>query len=198
MFKIKAGKEYEGKLEAAFQVNKILWRVALLQAFIILSLTVGYINLKETVSVTVELPSKIYNLKDMTVRKGLNWASKNYYQVWGSALVEEISSFTVDNVSEKYALLQKMMRPSLALQKDSEVQDYVKGIIHNRISQSFSIMKTESLEIDKATHRITFNGVANQKVGKKDLPAKECNYVVDLKIYEDGVLYVENFGSNCL
>lgn len=198
MFKVTAGLEYEGKLEALFQINKILWRLALLQAFIIVALVVGYLKLKETVNVTVELPSKIYNQNDRTIRKGMNWASKNYYEVWADSLIDETASFTVENISEKYALLQKMMRPSIAIKKDKEIQDYVKTVIQNRIKQTFTILKHDTTALGESEHRIIFNGVVDQKVGNKDLPKKECSYTVDLKIYEDGVLYVENFGTDCL
>jgi len=43
-----------------------------------------------------------------------------------------------------------------------------------------------------------FNGISEQKVGNKEMPRKECHYTVDLKIYEDGALYVEDFGTNCM
>lgn len=199
MFKTKSGHEYEGKLEASFQVNKILWRLSLIQAFIIMVLVFGYLQLKETVSVHVELPSKIYQSKDITIRKGLNWANKDYYDVWGKALAEEISTFKVDNVPEKFALLQKMMRPSIALRKDAEIQEFVKTIIANKISQDFTILKeSEPIKIPEDITRMEFNGIAKQKIGNKEVTPKECKYTIDLKIYEDGVLYVENIGTDCL
>ena len=77
-FKTTAGKEYSDKLAAVFQINKVLWKVCILQAVVIIGLLVGYLNLKETVSVVVELPSKIYCSKDFTVRKGLNMANADY------------------------------------------------------------------------------------------------------------------------
>ncbi|KIM08754.1 MAG: hypothetical protein KU29_03235 [Sulfurovum sp. FS06-10] len=46
--------------------------------------------------------------------------------------------------------------------------------------------------------RFVFNGISEQKVGNKEMPRKECHYTVDLKIYEDGALYVEDFGTNCM
>lgn len=199
MFKIKAGHEYEGKLEAAFQVNKILWRLSLIQAVIIMVLVFGYLQLKETVSVHVELPSTIYQSKDLTIRKGLNWANKDYYDVWGKALVEEISDFTLDTAPEKFALLQKMMRPSIALKKDAEIQAFVKAIITNKISQKFTILKESiPIKLPEDITRMEFNGISKQKVGNKEIVPKECHYTIDLKIYEDGVLYVENIGTNCL
>ena len=199
MFTTKAGHEYEGKLEAAFQVNKILWRLALIQTVIILVLVFGYLQLKETVSIQVELPSKIYHSKDMTIRKGLNWANKDYYDVWGKALAEEISVFTIDDASEKFALLQKMMRPSIALKKDAEIQEFIKTIIANKISQNFTILKdAEPIKLPENVVRMEFNGIAKQKIGNKEIAPKECKYTVDLKIYDDGVLYVENIGTDCL
>ncbi|WP_457749117.1 TraE/TraK family type IV conjugative transfer system protein [Sulfurimonas sp.] len=198
MFKIKAGEEYEGQLEKNFEVNKILWRVSVLQTIIICALVVGYLQLKETVYVGVELPSKIYTDNGETIKKGVDWASKNYYQVWGRSLVEEASSFDVDTISSKMADIEKMMRPSVAVKKDAEIQKYVKAVINNRLSQKFEILKSKTISLSKTQKEITYTGISKPKVGNKEIKPKECKYVIDLKLYQNGVLYVENFGTDCL
>lgn len=199
MFGFKAGKEYEDANATLFETNKILWKMILIETFVILALVFGYLNLKETVSVRLDMPSKIYQSKDLTIRRGLNWADASYYEVWGRAMAEEISDFSVDNIGEKFAILQKTMRPSQALKKDKEIQDFTRSAIQNRISQDFTVMHVaEPSEIEKGKFRVVFNGVAAQKVGTKEMPRKECSYSIDLKIYEDGVLYVEDFGTNCM
>lgn len=200
MFSYKGGKEYEEVLAGLFKTNHVLWRVILLQTFIIVALVYGYLNLKETVTVSVELPSKIYQSKDITIRRGLNWADKDYYDVWGLSLITDVSKFKADDIGEKFAKLQKMMRPSIALRKDAEIQDFVKNVVLNKITQTFTILNTPPAQEldDGTTHRLVFNGISEQKVGNKEMPRKECHYTVDLKIYEDGALYVEDFGTNCM
>ncbi|MFW9626626.1 MAG: TraE/TraK family type IV conjugative transfer system protein [Sulfurospirillum sp.] len=198
-FVIKAGKDYEDANSALIETNKILWKMSLCLMLIIFILVIGYLRLQSAVSVTVELPPKIFLSKDLTVRRGLNWADANFYEVWGKYLAEEMTEFKPDNIAKKYAILQKMMRPSLAIKKDEQIQNFVKNVVTNKISQKFTIMQIPSPnEIEPNTFRLVFNGVANIKVGTKDLSPKECNFSVDLKIYDDGVLYVEDFGSNCL
>lgn len=199
MFTVKGGKEYEEVLAGLFKTNNVLWRVILLQTFIIVVLVYGYLDLKETVSVEVELPSKIYQSKDITIKRGLNWANKDFYEVWGLSLVMEMSKFKADDIGGKFALIQKMMRPSVALKKDTEIQEFVKNVILNKISQTFTILDTPPAQkIENETYRLVFNGVSEQHVGSKEMPRKECHYSVDFKIYDDGVLYVEDFGTNCM
>ena len=199
MFSYKSGKEYEEVLAGLFKTNHVLWRVILLQTFIIVALVYGYLGLKETVTVSVELPSKIYQSKDVTIKRGLNWANKDFYEVWGLSLVTEMSKFKADDVGGKFALMQKMMRPSVALKKDTEIQEFVKNVVVNKISQTFTILNTPpAVKIDDETFRLVFNGVSEQHVGTKEMSRKECHYSLDFKIYEDGVLYVEDFGTNCM
>lgn len=199
MFSYKAGKEYEETVAGLFKTNNVLWRVILLQTFIILALVYGYLNLKETVTVSVELPSKIYQSKDLTIKRGLNWADKDFYDVWGLSLAMEMSEFKADDIGKKFALIQKMMRPSVALKKDTEIQEFVKNVVLNKITQKFTILDTPpATKIDDETFRLVFNGISEQHIGSKEMPRKECHYTVDLKIYEDGVLYVEDFGTNCM
>ena len=169
------------------------------EMLIIFILVIGYLRLQSSVAVNVELPSKMYQSKDLTIRKGLNWADANFYDVWGRYLANEMANYKPEEIAHKYAVLQKMMRPSLAIKKDTEIQDFVKNIVTNKISQKFTIMQTPApQELEPNKFRLTYNGIGNVKVGSKDLQPKECNFSVDLKIYDDGVLYVEDFGSNCL
>lgn len=199
MFIVKKGREYEDISTALVETNKILWKMCLFLMLVIFMLVIGYLRLQSSVAVNVELPSKLYQSKDLTIRKGLNWADANFYDVWGRYLADEMANYKPEEIAHKYAVLQKMMRPSLAIKKDTEIQDFVKNVVTNKITQKFTIMQTptpEELEPNK--FRLTYNGIGNVKVGSKDLQPKECNFRVDLKIYDDGVLYVEDFGSNCL
>lgn len=198
MFKISAGKEYEDKTDSLFQVNKILWRFAILESFVILVLTVGYLQLKETVSVTVDLPSKIYLDNGVKLKRGINWANKAFFQVWGRGLVHEISDFTEDNVNKKMAFLVKMMRPSVALKKDDLIAKYTKGIINNKIKQKFSVLKEKVIDISKSEKQMVYEGIANQTVGIQKMKPKECKYAFTLKIFKNGVVYVEDIGTDCL
>lgn len=198
MFKIKAGEEYEDKSDSLFEVNKILWRVALLEAVIIMALVFGYLQLKDTTYVKVEIPPKLYLKQNLTITKGLNWANKSYFQVWGKSLVEDISNFTVDNISKKMSTIEKMMRPSIALKRDNIIAKYTKAVINNKISQKFEILKEKVVKISKAERQLIYYGISYPKIGSKKVKSKECKYIVNLKIYNNGVLYVEDFGTNCL
>jgi len=198
MFKIKAGKEYEDKNDSLFEVNKILWRVAILEAVVITVLMIGYLQLKETTYVSVEIPPKLYLNHNLKITKGLNWASKSYFQVWGKSLIEDVSNFTVDNISKKMSTIEKMMRPSVALKRDNSITKYTKAIINNKISQKFEILKEKVTKISNAERQLIYYGISYPHIGSKKMKSKECKYIVNLKIYNNGVLYVEDFGTNCL
>lgn len=198
MFKISAGKEYEDKTNSLFQVNKVLWRFAILQSFIILILIVGYLQLKETVSVTVELPSKIYLDEGVKLKRGINWANKEFFQVWGRGLAHDVSNFTNNNINKKMALVVKMMRPSVALKKDEIIAKYTKAIINNKIKQEFSVLEEKIVDISKSEKQMIYNGIAKQMVGSKKMKPKECKYAFTLKIFNNGVVYVEDIGTDCL
>lgn len=198
-FVIKAGTDYEDVNSALIETNEILWRTCLFCIVIIIILVLGYVNLKDTVTVSIEMPSKIYQNKDLTIRRGLNWADASFYDVWGRYLAEEMTNYEPGDIAHKYTLLQKMMRPSLAIKKDAQIQEFVKNIVTNKIKQTFTIMQaSEPQELEKNKFRLTYNGVAQVSIGTKNMPKKECHFAVDLKIYDDGVLYVEDFGTNCL
>ena len=63
-FVIKAGKDYEDANSALIETNKILWKMSLCLMLIIFILVIGYLRLQSAVSVTVELPPKIFLSKD--------------------------------------------------------------------------------------------------------------------------------------
>jgi len=198
MFKILAGKEYEDKTNSLFQVNKFLWKFTLLETCIIIALVIGYLRLKDTVDVTVELPSKIYLDNGTKIKRGINWANKEFFQVWGRGLVHEVSSFSSDDINRKMALIVKMMRPSVALKKDDDIAKYTKAIINNKIKQNFSVLKEKVIDISKSEKQMIYNGISKQTVGNQKLKPKECKYVFTLKIFNNGVVYVEDFGTNCI
>jgi len=198
-FIIKAGTDYEDINSALIEVNEILWKTCIFFIFVIIALVIGYLNLKDTVTVNVEMPSTIYQSKDLTIRRGLNWADASYYDVWGRYLADEMTNFEAADIAHKYAILQKMMRPSLAIKKDAQIQEFVKNIVTNKIKQTFTVMQaSEPQELEKNKFRLIYNGISQISIGTKTMPKKECHFTVDLKIYDDGVLYVEDFGTNCL
>ena len=94
-----------------------------------------------------------------------------------------------------------MMRPSILAKKQKTIDEFVNTLQYGLVRQNFSIANSSIVSIQKnddliKSMRLEIEGIANQKLGKTKELKKECSYFVDMK-YIEGVLYVEDFGTNC-
>lgn len=199
MFETKSGKEHDDELDYERNQNLVLWKVIFLLSIIIVLLGIGYIDLKKNNVTVVKLPSNISaTVGAKEIVYGLNRANKPYYEIWGRALVEDISNFNPDNINEKMNDVINLMRPSNAVKKMEETDKFKQDVVVNKITQSFTKTKViTTVSKDASNGNVKISGIQKQKVGETAMKDKECVYEFDFEFLE-GVFYVKNFGSNCI
>jgi len=198
---MKKSNEFTSIIDKDRAIITILWRVVLLLSALLIILAIAFLRIKDTTMVTVELPSKVIYKQAPVVVAGINGSNKVYFRLWGNYIIEEVSSFEVNEFPKKILILEKMMRPSQFAFKEKEFSIFLQEIQQNLIAQKYEIIETiitnvvynDDETISSAT--VVSDGISNQTVGKNKTK-KECKYSIDLK-YVKGVIYVENFGTNC-
>ena len=196
-----SGKEFISELDKSKDLNKYLWKFIILEAIIIILLAVSFFSLRETVRVNVEIPSKIISSHHPVVLAGIKGANKVYYELWVKYLTEEISNFNPENINSNFQILIKAFYPRDYAKEEKKILKLVSLVKENLISQKFNISKIEIKKLKKENDLISEGifkayGVATQKEGKKAEISKECSYLYKMK-YIRGVLYVENFTTDC-
>ncbi len=195
MFNTITGKEHDDELAIEKNDNLLLWRVVFILMVFLIAEAAFIMKIKESTIVSIKLPPKI--MISGTASLGLKRANKTYHQLWGSYLVDEIANFEEDTINEKMNILLDNMRPTKAIKKVNEIDTFKIDVVKSKIKQKFTVLKEDFNLIDngaKSTHIIT--GIVSQKIDNSLEPNKECSYTVNFEIFE-GVLYVEDFGSNC-
>jgi len=178
-----------------------LWRIVLFESIAIVALAFAFFSIKDTTVVKVELPSKLIYKHTPVVVAGIKGANNTYYRMWGNEIALGISNFTTEEFPKKMEALKMMMRPSQFARKEQKFNEFLGEIEGNLISQKFTTIQAELTNVVKEDNDIISSavfitsGIAEQTVGR-DKFKKECSYSVDLK-YVRGVIYVEDFGSDC-
>lgn len=195
------GEEYIDNLDNEKKVNLSLWRALLVMTIVIITLVLGYFDLKGNILVNLRMPPMQNGTNGVQIIYGLNGANKTYYEIWGRYLVSEVSNFSPNDVNEKVDLIFNEMRPTDAVRKLDEIEKFKKDIVANKISQKFTFLEVipdpvlkEKAFTDSAT--IVIKGISKTKIGNTENAPKECMYQIDFNFYE-GVFYVKNFGSSC-
>ncbi len=194
------GEQFISEVDKNRAIVKYLWRIIVILSISLVVLAISFMSIKNTVKVKVELPGKLIYKYAPVVVAGINGSNEIYYKLWSRYIINEVSNFKSTNIIKKMDLIKKMMNPRTLALKDKKLNNFAKNIALNLVNQDFKItkikMKNEKMKnglIDQATVKI--NGFAKQTVGKKHF-SKSCSYDLKFKFIE-GVLYVENFGTNC-
>ena len=193
------GKDHIDELDLERKVNLSLWRSLFVLSIVVVLLAVSLLNLRDGINVEIKTPPASKKDSAQHIIYNLNGANITYYELWGSYLSSTYSSFNVDNVSDKFNSLINLMRPSRAIKKLREIDKFKEDVIVNKISQKFTPLE---VKLDLGTKRIsdmaTYSvlGISSQKVGGKVHEKKECTYTFIMK-FNEGVFYVEDFGTDC-
>lgn len=180
---------------------KYLWRILMMQSIAFVALSFAFFSIKDTVMVKVEMPSKLMYKYTPVVVAGVDGANEIYYKMWGKYIVEEVSSFKYEEFDTKLNKVQLMMRPSQYNRTVDKFKTFAEIIKTNLISQDYKVISSSLNNIKKndngtiSSALFISNGISKQKIGKSE-NNKECKYSVNLK-YVRGVIYVEDFGTDC-
>lgn len=193
------GKNHLEELDLERKVNLSLWRSLFVLCVVIIILAASLLNLKDGVNVIIKTPPSSSHDSERHIIYNLNGANITYYELWGKYLVDNYSNIAIDTVSDKFDSLINQMRPSRALKKINEIDKFKEDVLANRISQKFTPVK---VSLDMGSERIaktatyTVLGIAEQAIGNKKEDKKECSYTFIME-FNEGVFYVENFGTDC-
>lgn len=193
------GQEHIEELDIERKINLSLWRALLALCIVVIILAASLLNLKNGVNVIIKTPPVSKNDTATHIIYNLNGANTTYYELWGSYLSETYSNFNIDNVSDKLNNLVNQMRPSQAIKKIAEVDKFKEDVIVNKISQKFTpLKKTLDMGEDKIAKKATYTvlGISEQFIGGAKKEKKECTYTFIME-FNEGVFYVENFGTDC-
>ncbi len=194
------GKEFISLIDKDRAIAKYLWRIIVVLTIVVLALTLSFLSIQDKVRVKVELPAKLIYKYTPVVVFGVDGANKVYYKLWTRYIINELGNFTYEDFGKKANLLKKMMRPSVEVRKDKTINKFTNDIVLNLVKQKFTITKIKLQNIKKSKDLIisadaNIAGIAYQSIGKKSIK-KSCSYYLKYKFIE-GVLYVENFGTDC-
>ncbi len=196
-----SGEEFISKLDKQKSINKLLWRMLIVEAVVILLLAIGYFSLKETVRVKVELPAKFIYKHSPVVLAGIDGANEIYYKMWAEYITEQISSFNEYTIKRKLELLFKTFDPKTLPKTKSVLMKFAKSVQSNLISQKFTlrtakiVAKREKEGLIKECI-VETEGIAKRKIGENKSISKSCVFKYKLA-YTKGVIYVEDFYTNC-
>lgn len=193
------GKEHTDELDLERNINLSLWRSLFVLSIVVIILAVSLLNLKDGVNITIKTPPVSKNDTAQHIIYNLNGANITYYELWGAYLVKTASNIDVDNVSSVLNGVINQMRPSRAIKKLREVDKFKEDVIANRITQKFTPLDTDiDLGKDVISKRAVYTvlGISEQSVGSSVQPKKECKYEFIME-FNEGVFYVEDFGTDC-
>jgi len=194
------GKEFISIIDKDKVVVKYLWRIVVMLSVAIVILSFAFISIRETTQVKVELPATFIYKNAPVVVAGIHGANKVYYKLWGEYIVKQLANFSYENIEQKAKLIEEMMRPARFVKKEKEINGFVKNLSTNLMKQKYIPSDINITNIDESkgiirSATVFVNGLAYQSIGRKN-SKKECKYNVVLH-YIKGVLYVEDFGTDC-
>ncbi len=196
----KVGEQFISEVDKNRAIVQYLWRIIVILSISLVVLAISFMSIKNTVKVKVELPGKLIYKYAPVVVAGINGSNEVYYKLWSRYIVNEVSNFKSTNIIKKMDLIKKMMSPRILALKNKKLNNFAKDIALNLVDQDFKITKIKIMNkkikndlIDQAAVKI--DGFAKQTIGRKHF-SKSCSYDLKFKFIE-GVLYVENFGTNC-
>ena len=185
-----SGKVYIDRLMKAIEDNRILAFITLALIIIIFMLIVGYISLSKKISVTIDLPPKIYTEGKIGV--GMYNANALFYKVWGRYIVENLGNYTPYTIHSKVDEIKYLLSPDFFLKGSEELNalaDYAKN---NLITHEF--MLTEE-KIEGPIYAA--NGIGVTTVGDNLSKVYEkCSYKVKFKI-SNYRIFVDNLSIKC-
>jgi len=194
------GEEFISIIDKDKVVVKYLWRIVVMLSIAVVILSFAFMSIRETTQVKVELPATFIYKNAPVVVAGIHGANKVYYKLWGEYIVDRLANFSYEDVDKKVSLLEKMMRPTRFVEKEKEINSFIKNLSVNLMKQKYipSDVNITNVNESKGIIRnatVIVNGLAYQSIGRKN-SKKECKYNVELH-YIKGVLYVEDFGTDC-
>ncbi len=211
------GNENKDKIEELFKKNSSLTIALLVSIFTNIILIIGYINIERTVK--IEMPPKFISDNNPGIEFEINnsEATSDFYKMWGYYYINETANFQSKEIQNKMKLITKAYEPKkLKLERKEldkegksyvtsdfqEINDFVKNIKKEKVSQKFLVKKVHKPEIAYGNNEasLKIEGIAEQvfEISKSDPINKDrlCEYNIVLK-REGGNLYVMGYQTNC-
>lgn len=202
--KIIFGKTYKDKLDQKILNNKILWLFIMILFFWNCFNTYGFLALRDTNHVKLELPA--INYHNGSIIAGNDFANDAYYMSWGMYdIITHFSHLDKKNIEYNLSKIANKMTETDYLKKRAQIEQFIAIFKENSLRTNFiipsdgwTIKKEEELNTyGKEVYTVTAKGNIEKSFGGSysDKP-KECS--IDIQYFrKGGVLYVQNYSSNC-
>jgi hypothetical protein len=190
------GEEWIDKVDQSAQQNKSVLFFSMVLLAIVAFLVVGYLDLKERLTVVVELP-KVISASGKVTMTAAGQTNDKYFEVWAREIIRLGGSYTYKNVDEKYIQIERMLSPEVF---EKYAQDFIRfrqSVIDNSVSVEFAPTGfTLTLNDEQNGAQVVVDGTYQKSIGGTIEKAGVCKYSFELKVIE-GTLYVSSFSSNC-
>jgi hypothetical protein len=203
--KIVFGREYKDELDKKILNNKILWLIFLILFLWNSFATYGYLSLRETNHVKLDMPAINYHTG--TIEVGNNFANEDFYMAWGMYdIIQTFVQFDKKNISQKMAYLANKMTEDAYLNKKEEIDNFILLVDENNIKGQFRIPNDNGWAVNKneeknaygkEVYTVSATGEMVKHFGSSyiDEP-KKCTVSIEY-FRKGGLTYVENFASDC-
>lgn len=193
---VTSGSKYLDKLDNILHRNKLLWLFFTIQFAVIIILIIGYLNLKGSVVVHVEIPPKLYDSGQLRI--GSKKADKLYFKMWGRYIVEHMASYTPDTIENKYSETLYMLHPAVITKYRSKFINKIDLVKKNLITNKFFLVDFNTYAKDNfSTAIFKAHGVSKLNVGDGlSIEYQSCTYEVSMKL-EGYHLFVDKLEEIC-
>lgn len=186
--KVVSGGKYLDQMQEYAETHKIDVFSKLILAILLILLAVGYMSLKNSMEMKVDIPTSIRESGEMRV--GYSTANDLYYMVWGQFFVDQYTSLDPINVTKKLNDILAFLEPSkskIYAQEFSKKADYIKK---NKIKQTYIREKESMLEgVSQDGMRVFHSkGVLVESIGGVDI-RKSCEYKLGIRIENYRIFY---------
>lgn len=125
---------------------------------------------------------------------GTSFANDRVYKMWTKLWVQEISSFSYEDINEKMDSIMDFLDPATAYKNKSELLKFVDFAKENFVTQKFDIEDFSISDTSKPGYKeIKWTGKLSRKIGLKDDPLTGLKYSYVFTCFtRNGQIYIHS------
>ena len=185
---------YFEKIEGHKSFIKIL--LGIIGGLIIINLIIvkSLISVASNKTIVIQVPQFLESGKYII---GNTFASENVYKMWVKVWVQDIATFSYQNIREKYKNIYPFLDKQTAHKSKADLSRFIEFVETNFIQQEFKISEITSKKLPGGYIKVIAYGTITRKIGSSDDQLNGMRYAYEFITYvKNGQIYIKSIKTS--
>lgn len=185
---------YFEKIEGHKQFIKVLIGIIIALLLVNIVIVKSLITVASNKNISIQVPQFMESGEYII---GSTFASDNVYKMWVKVWIQDIASFSYQNIREKYQNIYPFLDLQTAHKSKADLARFIEFVEKNFIQQDFKISEITTKKLPGGYVKVIAYGTVQRKIGSSKDQLNGMRYAYELVTFvKNGQIYIKSIKTS--